>query len=211
MQKKLVAERAKVWRNLSNLAADISSSWVLADDFNCILHSSERVTTNNLLNADFESQKFVQNMWLCEVKFTGNFYTWRGGNNFSTHSRLDRVLGIFDLINKFPYLTAAVLNHSPLFISFINSFRQRQSKPFKFNNSWPSISGYHHNIDSCFNIRLQESPVYSTIKRLKMIKVRLEDLNGSKQCIRQQCDNIRESNNSLYSQLVDNPHNEFLL
>lgn len=43
-----------------------------------------------------------------------------------------------------------------------------------------------------------------------MIKIGLEEWNSSKQSIREQCDHIREINDSLYLQLIDNPHSESL-
>lgn len=198
------------------MAANISLPWTLARDFNCILNNNDRVTNNNHLNADLDFQHFIHRTGLCEVNYIGNFYPWRGGNTFSTHSRLDRVLANFDLLNKCPHMTVAVhnhstSNHSPLLISFINNSPQRSIKPSKFNNARPALSRYHSIIDSCFNIRIQESPAFWIIKRLKMIKGSLNEWNRSKQSIRQRCDNFRENNNSIYLQLIDNRHNEFLL
>lgn len=56
--------------------------WVIMGDFNAILSPYDRMT--NGLHSSSEEQNFiycVSYSKLIEPKFSGNFYTWRGGQN----------------------------------------------------------------------------------------------------------------------------------
>lgn len=66
--------------------------WHVAGDFNSILSPNDRI--NNGLSNSLGNKKFIDHISssnLIEPDFTGNYFTWRGDENFSIHSKIHRV------------------------------------------------------------------------------------------------------------------------
>lgn len=64
----------------------------MAGDFNSILLSNDRI--NNGLYNSMGDQDFIDcisTSKLMELAFIGNYFTWRGGQDFSIQSKIDRV------------------------------------------------------------------------------------------------------------------------
>jgi hypothetical protein len=75
---------------LNEVPRDISRGWVVAGDFNGVLHQDERMTTSSDSNhIDLHFQRWFDQSGLIDIGFQGPKFTWNRGRSAS---RLDRIL-----------------------------------------------------------------------------------------------------------------------
>ena len=120
------------------------NSWMLARDFNIILHPSEGSNYNGNPSMTLNSREFVdcvQELTVFDHAYNGPFSTWsnRQGNSFLA-KKLDNVM-INDiwLLNFshsiVDFLALDVFDHSSAYIQ-LDTVPFSPPKPFKFFNFW---------------------------------------------------------------------------
>ena len=139
-------EKRKSWTLLSHLRSLVEGSWCCIDDFNAILHASEKQS----VNAPYHNQ--MEDFWvalekceLTELGFAGHKFTWtnkRPGSAY-TKQRLDRAVANKDWIEKFHASSVSHLfnhasDHIPILLRTMNDrrLRGRGAGGFKFEESW---------------------------------------------------------------------------
>ena len=95
--------RKHLWTSLTEVARLQSGPWIVAGDFNAILHSGDR--TGGVVSRARGCglfRHFLFNSGLLDLGFSGPKYTWRWGTLLQ---RLDRALGNTSLLNWFSNTT----------------------------------------------------------------------------------------------------------
>ena len=96
--------RARFWKELSDVGAQRNDAWLLTGDFNDLLDNSEKVGDPQQWEGSFLSfRNFVAQNGLWDLQFSGNSLSWRGTRY--THfiqSRLDRAMANIDWLEMFP-------------------------------------------------------------------------------------------------------------
>lgn len=79
-----------LWQYLMDQAGQINLPWIIMGDFNSILLNQDRIN-QGICRSMGDSKIFncIISANLIEPRFTGNYYTWRGGPNFSIYSKID--------------------------------------------------------------------------------------------------------------------------
>ncbi|KAI9081966.1 hypothetical protein K1719_036228 [Acacia pycnantha] len=134
--------RKILWNDLQLLADSISSPWMLAGDFNAILHCSERRGGSiNRAQGCGSFKDFIHSSGLVDLGSQGPKFTWRRG---SLLMRLDRALCNSSWLHRFPsglvnHLPKILSDHRPIAIS-INPTQQVRPSPKHFRFLAPWIS-----------------------------------------------------------------------
>jgi exonuclease III len=104
--------------------------WMVAVDFNMILHANEK--SNNNLDRGMMSRfrSFVQQQELTDTYLHGRLYTWSNERDPPTLSRIDKMIALFDWKLQHPddvlqALSSLVSDHAPTRLSLSAMFNQR--------------------------------------------------------------------------------------
>ncbi|KAI9119975.1 hypothetical protein K1719_008944 [Acacia pycnantha] len=134
--------RKFLWHDLDQLASNISSPWLLAGDFNDILHQDERKggSVHRARGCCFFN-KFLHSNGLVDLEFSGLRFTWRRG---SLLMRLDRAICNPLWLQLFPnssvdHLPKIMSDHRPIMINLgLFHLTGPMDPPFKFLAAWLS-------------------------------------------------------------------------
>lgn len=189
----------------------------MAGDFNSILSSNDRINNglfNSVGNLDFID--CISSSNLMEPDFTANYFTWRGGENFSIHSKIDRVFVNnlwMDVFHQFGFNFGNHLigDHVPINIRFMLQDSKKIRKPFRYSNSWHLQPGYQSSLYEAMTKEFQGNPLHVLLCRLKSAKNALKTWRKNKSNIHKVIEQIKEEANQIYIQLVTNPLNENLI
>lgn len=116
----------------------VNENWLIFDDFNLILNSSEKLGGNCI---DFHHTKmFNETLNTCDLKdlgFTGNIFTWANNqtNNMHIKERIDRFCANTNWLNLFPiYVNKHLLryssDHNPILLEFEVTTNYNCNTPF---------------------------------------------------------------------------------
>ncbi|KAI9128709.1 hypothetical protein K1719_000192 [Acacia pycnantha] len=138
--------RKFLWHDLDHLASNISSPWLLAGDFNAILHQDERRggSVHRARGCSFFN-KFLHSNGLVDLEFSGPRFTWRRG---SLLMRLDRAVCNTLWLQLFPnssvdHLPKIMSDHRPIMIKLgLCHLSGPMDPPFKFLAAWLSHSDF---------------------------------------------------------------------
>ncbi|KAI9077148.1 hypothetical protein K1719_040970 [Acacia pycnantha] len=138
--------RKFLWHDLDHLASNISSPWLLAGDFNAILHQDERRggSVHRARGCSFFN-KFLHSNGLVDLEFSGPRFTWRRG---SLLMRLDRAVCNSFWLQLFPnssvdHLPKIMSDHRPIMIKLgLCHLSGPVDPPFKFLAAWLSHSDF---------------------------------------------------------------------
>lgn len=153
---------------------------------------------------------------LIEPDFSGNFFTWRGGNPFSIHSKIDRVFVNSLWLDKFNNFGInfgyhSISDHTPISIMLqIQNIRKRKI-PFKYKNSWHTYSDYNTVIVEAMDTTPSGNPLFKLLCKIKRVKSYLKNWSSTKPSMQLMINNLKDHNNNIYNQLVSNPMNDNLL
>ncbi|WP_336622383.1 endonuclease/exonuclease/phosphatase family protein, partial [Vibrio cholerae] len=142
-------KRKPLWDYLVAQSKNVNLPWLVAGDFNSILYNNDRM--NNGCYNFVGEHNFIDCITLSklvEPNFSGNFFTWRGGNSFSIHSKIDRVFVNpiwLDKIDKFGicFGNHSLSDHAQILINLQMQNMTKRKIPFKYKNSWHSYDDYH--------------------------------------------------------------------
>lgn len=105
--------------------------WMIAGDFNLILHATDKNKSNVNRRNLGRFRRFVDELHLKDICLHGRRYTWSNERNDPTLARLDRVLVSVEWDTEFPFaflqaLSSDASDHCPLLLNI-----QRQARiPF---------------------------------------------------------------------------------
>ena len=114
-----------MWAQLQDIALSRTSAWIITEDFNDIIHSSEKVGGPARPEGSFSDlRSLMSSCDLYDLNRTGSFLSWRVKRH--THlvrCRLDRVMANSEWIMAYPsgrseYLRFEGSDHRPLVTSF---------------------------------------------------------------------------------------------
>lgn len=138
-----IEQRRALWSDIHNLAANITTPWLIGGDFNAVLYSQDRLMGNPITYA--ETQDFascIQTLQLNELIWKGDYYTWSNKQDGLDRisSSIDRMFGNFEWMMQWgqvqnEYVLPQISDHSPMLLSI--SMNTRHDKiPFRFLNVW---------------------------------------------------------------------------
>ncbi|XP_019230433.1 PREDICTED: uncharacterized protein LOC109211357 [Nicotiana attenuata] len=165
---------------MKTIIDDITGPCVLTGDYNTILTSKDRIHGNPV--QEFEVKEFKDFIWevgLTELRTVGRKYTW---TNNHVHNKIDRILVNVEWIQKWPTMEGTVLkpgfsDHCPLSIT-IEADQQKGTRPFKFFNCLTQHKEFEDTMNKSWTKRSEGTAMYKVWKKLKMLKIKLKQLNS---------------------------------
>ncbi|KAF3783490.1 Transposon TX1 uncharacterized protein [Nymphaea thermarum] len=135
------ALRGQLWAELHQVRQVVTSPWLLAGDFNCLLcptDSSSPVTYGPSMSA-FRS--FVEEFSLFDVPSTNGTFTWSNNRNPPILRRLDCIFLSPELFSAFPSSSLVLgprhlSDHAPLLLSLLRGRAGIGHSRFRFELWW---------------------------------------------------------------------------
>ncbi|XP_034710620.1 uncharacterized protein LOC117933367 [Vitis riparia] len=177
----LKSYREPFWEELGAIRGLWSNPWCIGGDFNVIRFPSERSREGRLSGTMRRFSEVLDELALRDLPLQGGPYTWSGGLNGQSRSRLDRFPISEDSENHFSgvsqcTLPRPVFNHFPILLD--GGGVRRGPIPFRFENMWLKEEGFKEllkgwwqgfNYSGSYNFVLSE--------KLKALKVKLKNWN----------------------------------
>ncbi|PNX94494.1 ribonuclease H, partial [Trifolium pratense] len=165
--------RNELWRELKSISRNMVGEWLLAGDFNDIMHPSEK--KGGVPATQRRCDKFMDRINDCSLLDCGAIgpkYTWcgpifHGGDRI--FERLDRALSNDNWRIGFPNAIVKVLprvnfsDHHPLLIDLFGSGNFQCLRNFKFESAWLLEESYVAMLESCWD---GTSPIYEQLTNL---------------------------------------------
>ena len=117
----------------------------MGGDFNAVRILEERRSCQRFLASMRHFSQFIEEMCLKDLLLFGGLFTWCGGLNNRSTSKLDRFIVSDDWENHFSglyqsFLPNPILDHVPI---LVDSGEIRKGKtPFRFENMWLKVEGF---------------------------------------------------------------------
>ena len=179
-------ERRRLWMHLASLRSSIAHNpWMLAGDFNIIMHPSESSNFNGSQGANVNMKEFmdtVNDLAVFDHAFIGPLFTWSNHQDDTFLARkLDRVLinddwHIIHAHSTVEFLTPEVLDHCPAFIKLENE-QYSYPKPFRFFNYWVKHQEFQKTVAASWTEPMKGSPMVVLHRKLKRLKQCLKTFN----------------------------------
>ncbi|XP_074299738.1 uncharacterized protein LOC141630894 [Silene latifolia] len=178
-----VGERVSLWSNLQNIVNQVSGLWAIGGDFNCVLHSNERLGGNVSIADSEPFYDCLQTRGLMDLAATGAFYTWNNMQPLATkiYSRLDKLFVNQDWMVTIPgfmanFLPEGHFDHTPCLVSkgLLGGGKKR---PFKYYNMWGSATGFQDCVANVWNQYISGTKMYGVVWKLKLLKPELKKIN----------------------------------
>ena len=137
-------DREDFWYEFGSIRGLWSDPWCVGGDFNMIRFPEEYGRGGGLSASMRRFSEVVEDLELRDFPLQGGPFTWRGGLNIQSHSRLDRFLVIDNWDNLFNGAVQGVLPR-PIFDHFpilLEGGMKRGPFPFRFENTWLEEEGF---------------------------------------------------------------------
>ncbi|RVW36927.1 hypothetical protein CK203_094920 [Vitis vinifera] len=137
-------DREDFWDEFGSIRGLWSDPWCVGGDFNMIRFPEECGRGGGLSASMRRFLEVVEDLELRDFPLQGVLFTWRGGLNIQSHSRLDRFLVIDNWDNLFNGAVQGVLPR-PIFDHFpilLEGGMKRGPFPFRFENTWLEEEGF---------------------------------------------------------------------
>ena len=169
------------WEELGSIRGWWEGPWCLSGDFNEILSPSERVRGGNITPPTRRFAEIVNELGLRDLPLQGGPYTWSGGRNGRSMSRLDRFLVSSDwecqyrkVVQK--CLPRPISDHFPILLDS-DGVRTGPS-PFRFELMWLKFRGFKEILKGWWqNLKFHGSFSYILAAKLKALKGILKSWN----------------------------------
>ena len=138
-------DRECFWDELGAIKGLWNGSWCVARDFNAIL-SPDECSRGGSLNSDMKRfSEVIEDLELKDLPLLGGPFTWSGGVNNQSFSRLDRFLVNEDWDCHFSgsrqcVLSRLVSDHFSILLE--GGGLRRGLSPFRFENMWLKVEGF---------------------------------------------------------------------
>ena len=159
--------RRELWSALRTFSSAYGAvPWLVLGDFNIVRHGGEK------LGGDLTCPNYIDELNNCcyeaeleDLKYSGNFFTWRKGSGHRYKARkLDRALVNLEWMTKFTaaeahFLDLGASDHSPIIVKTGMDLHIRKP-PFRFFNFWTDFPGFEELVGATWSITLDGSPQY---------------------------------------------------
>ena len=149
--------------------------------FNSILSPKER-SRGGSLNSDMRRfSKVIEDLELKDLPLLGGLFTWSGGVNNQSLSRLDRFLVNEEWDCRFNgsrqcVLPRPIFDHFPILLD--GGGLRRDPSPFRFENMWLKVKGFKDLLKSWWEgDSFSSSPSFILAEKLKVLKSKLKEWN----------------------------------
>ena len=137
--------REPFWEELGAICGLWDDPWCIGGDFNVSRFPSERSRGGRLSAAMRRFSEVIDDLALRDLPLQRGLFTWNGGLNGQTMSRLDRFLVSEDWESRFSGVVQSTLlrlvsNH--YFILLDGGRVRRGPLPFRFENMWLKKKGF---------------------------------------------------------------------
>ncbi|RVW95287.1 Transposon TX1 uncharacterized 149 kDa protein [Vitis vinifera] len=172
-------ERESFWEELGAIKGLWNGPWCAAGDFNVILSPEERNRGGSLNSNMRRFLEIIEDLELKDVPLVGGPFTWNGGVNNQTFSRLDRFLINEGWDNHFGDVRQCVLprpvsDHFPILLDVGGG--RRGPSPFRFENMWLKVEGVKELMKSWWEgVRFNGSARLSSKKNAALEQVQFWD------------------------------------
>jgi len=133
------SKRKEIWEQLTTLGQNRSESWFLTGDFNEIIDSSEKSGGPARPEGSFvDLRTFMSTCDLFDLRYTGNFLSWRGKrNDHVVFRRLDRAMSNSEWDVNYPsgrskYLPFEGSDHRPI-VTFFDLQKKKRKGLFRYD------------------------------------------------------------------------------
>ena len=141
----LIKEREDFWAKLGAIRGLWRDPWCIGGDFNVVRFLAERGGCLRMLVTMRCFSEVIDELGIKDLTLSGGEYTWCGGLNNNSTSRLDRFLVSDDWEDQFSGLVQKILpnptsDHAPILLDrggIING-----KFPFRFENMWLKEEGF---------------------------------------------------------------------
>ena len=134
-----------LWEELGAIRGLWEGPWCVVGDFNMIRFPFERKRRGRTSSSMRRFFDVIEELWLRDISLQGGPFTWRGGRNNGSMSRLDRFLFSGDWEEYFSNVVQTnwprpTSDHSLILLDVggIN----RGPFPFRFENMWLKVEGF---------------------------------------------------------------------
>ncbi|OMO89387.1 Endonuclease/exonuclease/phosphatase [Corchorus olitorius] len=178
--------RQQVWDDISLLAHEIPprEPWLLWEDFNQVLKSSDKLSrTNNSIQGAHSLWDCLNQCGLLEIKSQGLHYAWpnRRDEENITWERFDRAFANPSWIQGFEDATIENLpiiasDHSPMLLRYDRQtlFKKR---PYRFELMWTLHPGCEDVIRETWGENVAGSTPYKLTRKIKSVREKLRRWN----------------------------------
>ncbi|WKA06987.1 hypothetical protein VitviT2T_024859 [Vitis vinifera] len=174
-------ERESFWEELGAIKGLWNGPWCAAGDFNAILSPEERNRGGRMNSNMRRFLEIIEDLELKDVPLVGGPFTWNGGVNNQSFSRLDRFLFNEGWDNHFGDVRQCVLprpvsDHFPILLDVGGG--RRGPSPFRFENMWLKVEGVKELMKSWWEgVSFNGSASFILAEKIKVLKVKLKEWN----------------------------------
>ena len=168
------SDREAFWEELGSIKGLWEGPWCVGDDFNEVLFPYESSRGGRLSNSMRRFSDIMNDLDLRDLPLQGGPYTWRGGLNGSSMSRIDRFLVTTnweDQCNKVTQscLPRPVSDHFPIMLDSVGV--RTGPAPFRFELMWLKYEGFKELLKRWWqNLQFYGSFSYILSAKLKALK-----------------------------------------
>ena len=170
-----------LWNELGAVYGIWNGSWCVAGDFNAILNPEER-SRGGSFNSDMRRfADVIENLRLKDLPLFGGPFTWSGGMNNQSFSRLDRFLinEEWDCLfsgSKQCVLPRPVSDHFPILLE--GGGVKRGPSSFRFENMWLKVEEFKDLLKAWWEgENFHGSASFILAEKLKVVKIKLKEWN----------------------------------
>ncbi|XP_017228236.1 uncharacterized protein LOC108203686 [Daucus carota subsp. sativus] len=214
------AARRSLWDELAGIqeqwVTELERPWCILGDFNSFINMNE--TTGpppRAYQGISEFRDCVNNIGVTDLRFSGDFFTWRDNNLEDILLRkLDRVLvndnwlASFDLSQAI-FLPRGLSDHSPAAVS-LGLRRERIFKPFQIFQHLIEHPGFLQVVKDAWSIEVQGDPWFVLTSKLQGVKKGLKRLNSSTGDLQDNVNRARTELSLFQSNMPSNPDRDCL-
>ena len=168
------SDREAFWEELGSIKGLWEGPWCVGGDFNEVLFPYERARGGRLSNSMRRFSDIMNDLDLRDLPLQGGPYSWKGGLNGSSMSRIDRFLVTADWENQCNKVTHSCLprpvsDHFPIMLDSVGV--RTGPAPFRFELMWLKYEGFKDLLKGWWqNLHFYGSFSYILSAKLKALK-----------------------------------------
>ncbi|KAF5180416.1 Ccr4-not transcription complex subunit [Thalictrum thalictroides] len=179
-------DRAKLWRDLTDIAANAHEPWIMLGDFNNCRESSDRVGGNKIHPREVkEFNDFIQQNDLAELQKVGDHFTWsnRSAGRGRIMTRIDYCFTNAQWLTHFQqayieFHHQGISDHCPMILQWGKPISKVKGT-FRFYNHWTQHSDFMAIVEKVWQVSLLGNPMMQLTDKLKLLKRELKGWSKS--------------------------------